>query len=220
MLKVTDLFEWATEVQNLCWGDALTKESRSNVAITSSSVEKPSPNVWKKKADERRKTNNLKTNKWKNEEAVSKLRDSLIEENALIGPIVAVTVEEPKLTLDYNHPAVIKYINADRLCSDLWKRSIAAREDEKKLISTDDKTVLIQRVINTFNEWLIASEDRFVTIKEIKRIGDFDFQRCFETFFPEEKQPDHCANMESTYTMVKKYRLRDLKKKLVKLSEK
>jgi hypothetical protein len=206
--SVEHLVKISKSGEGCCWGDALNAESR---AYTGYSIL-----FWKIKADELRKSNNLQTNKPENEAKLSS--PVVVEENAIVGPIVAVTVEEPKVTLNYNHPTVIKYVNADRTCSLLWKEFMTTLGNEKTVTEKADKAKLVADAIKTLKKWKAASDARFAAINEVNGLGSFDFERCFKDFFPEEGERDHCIDMRSVYDSVKG-RLRKLENKLRKLSE-
>jgi hypothetical protein len=192
------------------WGDALTEEEADNTVLTSSNTN-ASEGVLEQKLNE---LNNL-SNKWKNEEGVANLRKFLEVEGK---SIVVATMEEPKLMLDYNHPAVMKYINADHLCSSLWKEQTVLRESEKNMTSDESKVQVLEEIIKKLNEWVVASNCRFSAMREIKSIGSFDFEQCFKMFYPEEENRNHCADMEATYQSITKWGISKLKKKLAKLS--
>jgi len=182
------------------WGDALTEEEADNTVLTSSNTN-ASEDVLEQKLN---KSNNL-SNKWKNEEEVANLRKSL-------------DVEGNTVTLDYYHPVVMKYINADHLCSSLWKAQVVLREIEKTMTSDECKAQMLEEIIKKLNEWVAASDRRFAAMREINSIGSFDFEQCFKMLYPEEENRNHCADMEATYQSITKWGISKLKKKLAKLS--
>lgn len=178
----------------ISWGDAMI-EPVSNLTVMSETgidnlSSKPS-NLWFDKA------------------SVSKLRKTFVnmepvieEPMAVVGPIVEISqpVENSTVVLDNNHPTVVAYINADRLCSTIWHEKVAL---EKVLKTVTDKKSLRIEITNILKRWLVASESRFAAMDAVEAIGYFDFEASFKQLYPEEGERNHCVDMINAYYTVR-----------------
>lgn len=204
--------EWAKNatkvIYGTSWGDAMLDEDESVVIL-------PISNLTVMKDTDIETLPDIKVNTWFDEKSMKSLRrtfDKPEEPMATVGPIV---VNEPKRTvLDYNHPAVINYIVADRKCSTIWNKKQLLQGSLKT--AADQKSV-IEQIIACLNEWLVASELRFASINQVNEAGDFDFEQCFKKFYPEEGERNHCKDMSDTYKGVKTWGLSKMKARLAKL---